>query len=116
MKKVISLILVLVMLMAVSVTAFAAEPRAAGASPSLYFTGTTAHCEVTIMDLNKQIIASMTLWDGNDCIAIWPGSGTSVVEITGTCTVEPGKTYTLKVTGTSGGKTLSVEPVTATCN
>lgn len=116
MKKVISLLLVLVMLMAVSVTAFAAEPRIVGASPSLYFTGTTAHCEVTIMEVNKQIIASMTLWDGNDCIAIWPGSGTSVVEITGTCTVETGKTYTLKVTGTSGGKTISVEPVTATCN
>ena len=115
MKKVISLILILVMLLAISVTAFAAEPRIAGASPSLYFTGTTAHCGVIITEANKQITASMTLWDGNDCIGIWPGSGTSIVEITGTCTVEPGKTYTLKVTGTSGGKVIFVDPITATC-
>lgn len=115
MKKVISLLLVLIMLATLSVTAFAAEPRIAVTSPSIYFTGTTAHCEALISDAGKQIIASMTLWDGNDCIAIWPGNGTSVVLITGTCTVETGKTYTLKVTGTSGGKTISVEPVTATC-
>lgn len=116
MKKVISLILVIVMLLAASVTAFAVEPRVVSAHPSLYFTGTTANCEVTIIEANQKISASMTLWDGNNCIGIWPGSGTSVVKITGTCTVEPGKTYTLKVTGTSGGRLISVEPITATCD
>lgn len=116
MKKVISLLLVLVMLIAVPVTAFAAEPRVVSTHSSLYFTGTTAHCNATIIEGSSKIIASMTLWDGNNCIAIWPGSGTSVVEITGTCTVETGKTYTLKVTGTSDGKTIFVDPITATCS
>lgn len=116
MKKVISLVLVILMLSALSITAFAVEPRAAVAHPSLYFSGTTANGEVTIIDSGKQISATMSLWQGNTFVDSWSGSGTSVVKITGSCEVEPGKTYTLKVSGTSGGTTLFVDPVSATCN
>lgn len=116
MKKVISLVLVILMLSALSITAFAAEPRVAGANPSLTFTGTTANCKVTIIEANKKITATMSLWQGDTFVDSWSGSGTSVVKITGSCEVEPGKTYTLKVSGTSGNTTLFVDPVSATCN
>ena len=115
MKKIISAILVAVMLLAISVVSFAEPYRIASATPTLSFSGTTANCKVTIRDSGKAISATMSLWDGNTCIDSWPGSGISLVIISGSHEVEQGKTYTLKVTGTSGSTTLVVEPVSGKC-
>lgn len=115
MKRLISIVLVVVMLMAIPATAFAAPSRVASATPSLSFSGTTANCKVTIRDSGKAISATMSLWDGSTCIDSWSSNGTSLVIISGSHDVEHGKTYTLKVTGTSGSKTLVIESVSKKC-
>lgn len=115
MKRLISIVLVVVMLMAIPATAFAAPSRVASATPSLSFSGTTANCKVTIRESGKAISATMSLWDGNTCLDSWSGNGTSLLIISGSHEVVQGKTYTLKVTGTSGSTTLVVEPVSGKC-
>ena len=115
MKKIISVILVAVMLLAISASAFAEPYRAASVTPTLSFSGTTANCKVTIRESGKAISATMSLWDGNTCLDSWSGNGTSLLIISGSHEVVQGKTYTLKVTGTSGSTTLVVEPVSGKC-
>ena len=90
MKRLISIVLVVVMLMAIPATAFAAPSRVASATPSLSFSGTTANCKVTIRDSGKAISATMSLWDGSTCIDSWSSNGTSLVIISGSHDVEYG--------------------------
>lgn len=116
MKKIITTLLVITLMAALAAAAYAEPMRAPSASPSLSFSGTTANCKVTVSEFNKQISVTMTLWDGNTCIATWSDNGKSAVSLSGSCAVESGKSYTLKVSGTSGGSPLSVPSVTKTCN
>jgi len=114
-KKVLATVLIVVLMFSMCSPAFAATPYAASFTPSLTFSGVTANCSVTINDFGKYIDADLELWDGNTIVDSWSGSGTSVVRITGSCNVASGRTYTLKVTGTIGGSTISMTPVSRTC-
>lgn len=115
MKKIITSLLVAALLAALATTAYAAPMRAASTNQSLSFSGTTANCEVTVSEFNKQIVVTMSLWDGKTCIALWSDSGKSIVSMSKSCAVESGKSYTLQVSGTSGGSSISVPSITRTC-
>ena len=115
MKKVIAIMLAAVIFVSISITAFAEPLRAQKITPSLSFSGTTANCAVSISGSGKSMVATMSLWDGSVCIESWPGSGTSLVLISGSCAVESGKTYTLKVSGTIDGISFSATPVSQKC-
>ena len=106
MKRIAALTVLLVLLFS-SVTAYAVEPRAKQARPTLSFNGTTALCGVSILDYGKKIDITLTLWQGSQQVKQWSASGTSTVSISESCAVEKGKSYRLTVSGTVGGETLS---------
>ena len=83
--------------------------------PSLTFNGTTANCYISVTEIGKSINITLELWHGNTLVDSWSKSGTTYVRIDEYCTVTSGYTYTLIVTGTIGGTTISCTPVTNTC-
>ena len=96
MKKVLYFILCLALLISMIPAAYADEvsPPANDpviseivASSSLTFNGTTANCYGSVMDGNKYIVATMTLSTGGSVVGSWSGSGWSVVDLSGSCTV-----------------------------
>lgn len=106
--------LLLVLIMATSITANASL-RAKQVTPTLTFSGTTATCKSVIMDSGQRIDATMELWCGRTLVDSWSGSATSLLTLTGTCNVESGSTYTLKISGTIGGVSFTGTPVSKTC-
>lgn len=116
MKKCLAFLLTVLFVATISVSAFAEPMRAPSANTGLYFSGTTAHCSATVRGANQQITVTMSLWDGNTCIASWSDSGKTLVSMSETCTVEAGKSYTLQVSGTVGGSPISATPLTKTCS
>ena len=116
MKRIFAVALALIIVLSLTPIANAAGPkRITVASASLSFSGTTAICSATISNLNKSISATMTLYHNGSAIASWSGSGTSVVNLDGSCSVTKGQTYTLVVSGTVDGDSFSSAPVTKTC-
>lgn len=107
--------LVCVLMFVLSMTANAAEPRAKQVVPTLTFSGTTANCSVTIMELGKDINATMSLWCGNTLVDYWSGNAANMLTLGGSCPVVKGQTYTLKVSGTIGGVLFNGVPIIATC-
>lgn len=124
MKKGIFIILCLALLTSMIPAACADEVSTPGddpviseivASSSLTFSGTTANCYGSVMDGNKYIVATMTLSTGGSTVGSWSGSGWSVVDLSGSCTVEKGKTYSLVISGTVDGVAFSTTPIIKTC-
>ena len=113
-RKIISMFIVIALLFSLCATSFAAE-NADTVIPSIYFSGTTANCEVTISALGKYIDADLELWQGNTKVASWPGSGSNYVIISGTYGALHGREYTLKVTGTIGGVAIDVPDISYVC-
>lgn len=88
--------LVLLML---SITAQAIEPRATGGNPVLTFDGTTAQCSVTCTG-NKssdQVKAILTLYQGDSYVDSWDDIGKFRVSVYGECDVKKGETYTFRL-------------------
>ena len=107
-------IVMLLLLGILSSTAMAATR--AVQTPKLSFNGTTADCSVQIRAIGKYIDATLELWQGSTLVDSWHGTGNNLVYIHDThsgCT--PGVTYTLIVTGTIGGVTITCTPVTGSC-
>ena len=124
MKKITSLVLVLCLILAVIPSAHAADVEPPVDEPiiseivagsSLSFSGTTANCSGSVTDLNKYIVATMTLSTGGSTVGSWSGSGWSVVDLSGSCTVVKGKTYSLVISGTVDGVPFSTTPIVKTC-
>ena len=111
-KRVVAMVLVL--LFALSMTAYAAEPRVAKVIPSLTFDGTTANCEVTVSDFGAEIEVTLTLYRGLSRLGYWSASGTSYVLINEEHEVRNGLEYRLVATGTIDGVAFS-EEVTGIC-
>ena len=110
--------IVLLMMFVLSITANAADSnnlRLSKITPSLYFEGTTAYCEVSIISASKDINATMSLWNGNTLVKSWSGEETGVLYLSGNCSVSQGVNYTLKVDGTIGGKSFTGAPVSSQC-
>lgn len=100
MKKRFIIPLVLLMVFSLGITAYAFEPRAALANPSLTFDGETAVCSVTCIG-NKstdKIEATLTLYRGNTYVDSWSESGLSRVHVQGECEVDSGVQYRLVLT------------------
>ena len=57
----------------------------------------------------------MTLYHGSTPVGSWSDSGTSYVDLYGTCTVVKGESYTLVISGTVNGTPFSTTPITKTC-
>lgn len=114
-KRFLSMMLVIALLLSIAGSAYAAEPRSSGVTPSLTFTGTTANCSVTVMRPGVDIEITMTLYRELSVIASWSGSGSSVVKLSKTAEVKNGLEYRLVVTGTINGVPFTSAPVYGTC-
>lgn len=113
-KRMISLATVLLLIL--SLTAQAAEPRAIQAQPRLTFSGTTATCFVNVIGKSdSELTASLTLWQGSNRLASWSATGTGKVTISETYSVESGKSYKLVFNHTINGKGQPEVTVTGTC-
>jgi len=100
-----------------SLLAFPASASVNALSPivSLSFSGSTANCSSEITYMGKDISATMELWQGTTLIAVWFGSGSNSVSISGSASIITGRTYTLKVYGTANGISFEAVPVSRSC-
>ncbi len=112
-KRIIPMILVVILALAVS--AQAAEPRLGKVSPSLSFSGNTANCYVYVSSGDDPIRATMKLWCGSNLIGTWSDSGTGDVVLSASPTVVRGRSYTLEAYGTIDGQSFEIVPITKTC-
>ncbi len=106
----ISIALVLLFTVTASAATMIAKP-----SVSLTFSGTTATCAGSVRDSGKYIDATLTLYQGGTQVASWPVSGNSPASNSGTANCVSGLTYTLTLSGTSGGVSFTPASVTKTC-
>ena len=82
--------------------------------PTLTISGTTAYCSVDYFgQSNDSISVTLKLKRGLSTVASWSDSGTRLVSIDESCTVQTGKTYTLVMTATVNGVTQPSVSVTA---
>lgn len=84
--------------------------------PSLEFSGTTAHCTVTITSPSDEISATLELWQGNTLVDSWEDTNMHYLFIDEYCTVTKGKSYTLTVYGTISGVPFDEYSITRTCS
>jgi len=108
-------LLALCLILACAPIAYAAEQRNATVQPTLSFSGQTATCTCKVSEVGKNISVTMELWYGSTLVDSWSKSGTSIVLLNETCSVTRGRTYTLKVRGTSGGMAFGPTSITKTC-
>ena len=97
--KRISLCLLVIMIIILTVPAYAVSPRATMVVPNITFNGTEADCNVRIT-ANKatdKIVATMELWQGTTLIDSWNGNGLWTLKLNGTADVQKNKTYTLVI-------------------
>lgn len=109
------MILVLIMLVFIGATLPETEINVQSVVPESSFDGTTAKCKVVISGLGKEIKATMVLWQGTKLVDAWSDTGTDRLVINGTCEVERGVTYTLRVSGAIGGESFDSTPISGTC-
>ena len=109
-KRIFSLVLLAVM--ALSLTAQAASPRMLSGSPKLKISGTTATCSATVEsgNTNDEIKLILTLWCGESIVDSWSETGVGSVTIKETCKVVVGNYYELVMMPVVNGEAL--EPVT----
>ncbi len=108
-----ALALILVFAFVLGISAFAAE-QATAIEPTIIFTGTTAHCGLTVSEVGSDINATLELYYGNTKLRTWNGSGTHAVFVGGDHTVVKGNTYLLIAYGDVDGVPF-YETVTGTC-
>ena len=109
-KRMISLVLLAVM--ALSLTAQAATPWVLRGRPKLTISGTTATCSATVeCSAGDEIKLILTLWCGENIVDSWTETGISEVSIKETCEVVEGNYYELVMMPVVNGEAL--EPSTA---
>jgi len=96
-KRVLAFLVVLIM--ALAIPAYGAQPRALQIYPVLSFSGETATCGVRVVGNNAtdEISADVELWSGNRRLDSWSVSGTYFVNFSDTASVTRGESYTVKV-------------------
>jgi len=115
-KSFATLSLVLMLIFSLSVSAFAAS-KASPIFPTLSFRGTSATCSVTISkNTNDEIEATISLWNGSNCVDSWSVEGTTYLRFEETATVTRGKTYTLKVDAVIDGISYPTVSVSGKCS
>ena len=115
MKRVFALAVPLLLLLTLS--ARAVEPRIPRAEPALDFNGTTAFCSAVCRadGTTDKVSATLTLYQGNTYVDSWEDSGTGRVSISESCKGERGKSYRLVLTYSINGTTKPAEATTGTC-
>ena len=115
MKRVFALAVPLLLLLTLS--ARAVEPRIPRAEPALDFNGTTAFCSAVCRadGTTDKVSATLTLYQGSTYVDSWSDSGTWRVSISENCEVESGKSYRLVLTYTINGAAQPAKAVTGTC-
>lgn len=105
------------LLLVLSISVQAAQLRAFSNRPTLSFSGTTASCYVNCKgtSTSDKVSATLTLYQGSTYVDSWSGSGTGSVFISGQCTVNSGKSYTLTLSYSVNGATKPSVSVTNTC-
>lgn len=105
------------LLIALSVTAQAAESRMGG-NPVLSFDGTTAQCTATCYGRNTsdKVTATLTLYQGSSYVDSWSKTGTYRAYVSGEAEVQRGKTYTLELTWTVNGEEQPPVSVSKRCS
>lgn len=78
--------------------------RARANTPILTISDTEARCSVNYNGKRTDSISvTLTLKQGSTTVASWNADGTQFVSISESCTVKPGKTYTLVMTSYING-------------
>lgn len=115
-KRVLALFLIVIILL--SATVYAVEPRITQIYPTLSFEGKTATCSVNVAGSNTtdKIFIAVELWKGNDCLKTWTDYGTAYLYFSDTYTVPSSGTYTLKVILTLNGTTYEPVTTSSTCS
>ena len=113
-KKLLAILTLSALVLAMTISTFAAERRAPSISVRLAFDGTTAECTAIITSVGDEIDATMQLKRGSTVLKTWTGEGTHVVNLYGEHGVTKGVTYTLVVSGTIDGVSFS-ESESQTC-
>lgn len=125
-KRIAAMTLTLVMMFAVTSSAFAMMPRwnsTLSCNGNLSFSGTTAKCQVVVYAIDgAQINGTMTLYrissSSQTEVASWDISGTTYLNTTKSTSVTKGQTYKLvvdiNVSGADGNDHLT-DSATGTC-
>lgn len=117
-KKILTLLLVVILLVALAVPALAAQQRANDITLGMLFDGTTATCLVTATGdyTTDYIELDIELWQRNRLVATWTASGYLYVDVALPYdNAISGKNYTLKVYPTFNGEDYSMVSITRTC-
>lgn len=96
-KRILAMVSVLILML--TIPAYAVQSRAPAVLPSLSFSGTKATCEVLVTADNymDDIYLEIELWRGSVKIEDWTVSGEGLIDFSKTASVAKGNTYTLKV-------------------
>lgn len=118
MKKHVCAFLAVIILLAaiVPLPTNAVAPRTEVLAPALSFSGTTAHCELTVACdyLTDEITATIKLWKGSSCVATWYETAEGHMNFYATRTVSLNTTYVLTADVTVNGKVFPQVSVTRT--
>ena len=80
-KRMVVLLLVMIMISGLCVNAMATE-RASQIKPKLSFSGKTANCSVTVVEVGK-LDVTLELWNGSEMVDSWSDSGTNYLNVSG---------------------------------
>lgn len=116
-KAVFAFVLAIPLVLILTLSAQAAEPRIEGGTPVLYFDGATATCSVSCRANNAKdkVEATLTLYQGDSFVDSWTNTGTGSVFISGSCAVKSGKSYKLVLEYSINGIARQAKTITGTC-
>lgn len=105
------------LLLVLSISVQAAQPRANDNRPVLSFNGTSASCYVNCKSTSTsdKVSATLTLYQGGTYVDSWSESGTGSAFISGSCKVQSGKSYTLTLSYSINGQSKPSVSTTGTC-
>ena len=113
MKKYAEIAVLMIMVLAFSITAEAAV-KAQQAYPTLRISGSTATCKLKISKSGAYINATLELYRDGVPIVSWSQSGYDSVLISETYTVSSGHTYYVYAYGTAGGVAFNGQSASVT--
>ena len=111
------LIFVVILMLALSVPAFATQTRALDILPELSFNGTDATCTVMVSGdrMTDEISVDIELWRGNRRLESWHAEGFGFVSFSDTAEVTQGESYTMKVYVTYNGVSKPMVSISDVC-
>ncbi|MCR5500390.1 MAG: hypothetical protein K6F31_08355 [Acetatifactor sp.] len=118
MRRFMAILSVISIVLALSITAKAANESVVIIRPGLSFSGTTATCTLKVFGeyTTDSIVASVTLKHGSSTVKQWTNlTANGYMDFSDTAPVSHGVTYTMQVTVSINGVPYSVADITKTC-